>query len=324
MFRLIALIISIVLQLIAVAIALRLTKITKYKISWIFISLGFVFMAIRRFIDLIQFMQKKPIDDLNLLNDWIAVIVSILISLGVIIIPEIFNYIKREEQLRKVAEKKVLNAVLTTEEKERKRFANDLHDGLGPLLSTIKMSLSALVKTEKDTAKLDIIKNAGKVTEEAILSIKEISTNLSPHVLVNFGLTSAIKHFTDKLKESKIIEIDFQSNLYEKRFNGDIEVVIYRSICELVNNTVKHAKASLININLTYNSAKNIIDILYDDDGIGCDIGKILNGNGKGTGLQNIDSRISSINGYIEIDSAKGKGFHSYINIKINNTINHV
>lgn len=316
MFRLIALIISIVLQLIAVAVALRLTKITKYKISWILISLGFVFMAVRRFIDLIQFLRQKPIDDLNLLNDWIAVLISVLISLGVIIIPEIFSYIKKEEQARSVAEKKVLNAILKTEEKERKRFANDLHDGLGPLLSTIKLSLSALVKTEQDISKLDIIKNAEKITEEAITSIKEISSNISPHILKNYGLVSAIKKFSDKIVESGILKIDFQSNMGELRLETDLEVLIYRSVCELINNTIKHANAENVNINLNYNHHNKILDILYDDDGIGCKIDEILNGNTKGMGLQNIESRISSVNGFIDIESKEEKGFHAYISIK--------
>lgn len=320
MFRLIALIISIVLQLIAVAIALRLTKITKYKISWILISLGFVFMAIRRLIDLFQFMQHKPIDDLNLLNDWIAVIISILISLGVIIIPEIFNYINKEEQTRKAAERKVLGAVLRTEEKERKRFANDLHDGLGPLLSTIKMSLSALVKAEKDSSQIEIIKNAEKVTEEALVSIKEISANLSPHVLVNYGLTSAIQKFTEKIKDSKIIVIDFNSNMFGKRLESEVEIILYRTVCELVNNTIKHAKAGKININL--NLKHHIIDLLYDDDGVGCSIEAILDGETAGMGLQNMISRISSINGFLELESEKQKGFHAYVSIRTEKTNN--
>ncbi|HSH50593.1 MAG TPA: histidine kinase, partial [Bacteroidales bacterium] len=159
MFRLIALIISIVLQLIAVFIALRLTKVTKYKISWILISVGFVFMAVRRFIDLFQFINQPASEDLNLLNDWIAVIISILIAAGVIIIPEIFNYLRKAEFDRKNEEKKVLNAIMMTEEKERKRFAKDLHDGLGPLLSTVKISISALLKLEKDPQNIEMIKN---------------------------------------------------------------------------------------------------------------------------------------------------------------------
>lgn len=323
MFRLIALIISILLQLIAVVIALRLTKITKYKISWIFISLGFVFMAVRRLIDLFQFMQKKPIDDLNLLNDWIAVIISVFISLGVIIIPEIFNYIKKEELVRKISENRILNAVHRTEEEERKRFANDLHDGMGPLLSTVRMSLSALIKSETDESKLEILKNTEKVIDEALKSIKEISTNLSPHILNNFGLTSAIKNFTDKIVQTKLVEIDFQSNMFGERLDNDLEVIIYRSVCELVNNTVKHAKAKHIKINLNQISSKNVVDLLYDDDGIGCNMDEITEGHSKGIGLQNMVSRISAINGYIEMDSKKGAGFHAYISIKTKNIDNY-
>lgn len=275
--------------------------------------MGFVFMAIRRLIDLFQFMQRKPIDDLNLLNDWIAVVISVLISLGVIIIPEIFSYIKKEEQTRKEAERKVLGAVLRTEEKERKRFANDLHDGLGPLLSTIKLSLSALVKTEKNPSQIEIIKNAEKITEEALLSIKEISTNLSPHVLINYGLTSAIQKFTDKIKDSKIIDIDFKSNMLGRRLESEIEIVLYRTVCELVNNSIKHSGGNHININLHWKS--NAIDLLYDDDGTGCNIDEILNGETKGMGLQNMLSRISSINGFLEIESKRGKGFHAYVSV---------
>jgi len=316
MVRLIALIISIVLQLIAVVIALRLTKVTKYKISWILISLGFVFMAMRRLIDLFQFIQKSPSDQLNLLNDWIAVIISIMISLGVIIIPEIFNYIKKEEHIRKIAEKKILSAILRTEEKERKRFANDLHDGLGPLLSTVKMSLSVLVKNEKNNSRLEIIKNTEMLIEEAILSIKEISANISPHILNNFGLASAIKSFIEKIEKSKIVKIDFRTNMYSVRLENEIEVVLYRSICELINNSVKHANASLITINI--NIKDDIIDILYDDDGFGCNIERITQGQTNGMGLQNMESRIASINGYLDMKSDKMKGFHAYIQIKTN------
>ena len=101
--------------------------------------------------------------------------------------------------------------------------------------------------------------------------------------------------------------------MFGVRLGSDVEVVIYRSICELVNNTVKHANASFININLNKNN--NIIDILYDDDGTGCNIEDILEEQTEGMGLQNMLSRISSINGYLEMDSEKGKGFHAYISI---------
>ena len=317
MFRLIALIISIILQLVAVFVALRLTKVTKYKISWILISIGFVFMAVRRFIDLFQFMNQPANEDLNLLNDWIAVIISIFIAAGVIIIPEIFNYLNKAENDRKDEEKKVLNAIMVTEEKERKRFAKDLHDGLGPLLSTVKISISALLKSENDPRNIEIIKNSDTVINEAIKSIKVISNNLSPHVLNNFGLAKAIKNFTDNINKLKQITIHFHSNLFEQRIHQNIEIILYRIVCELVHNSVQHAEADRIEINLTQKN--NVIDLFYDDDGKGFNFSYDSVNRNKGSGLQNVISRLESIHGYYEIESKNGKGFHAFISIYINN-----
>ncbi|MEE4198986.1 MAG: histidine kinase [Bacteroidales bacterium] len=316
MFRLVALIISIILQLIAVFVALRLTKVTRYKISWIFISVGFVFMAIRRFIDLFQFMNRPASEELNLLNDWIAVIISVLIASGVIIIPEIFNYIRKAEVDRKNEEKKVLNAVMMTEEKERKRFAKDLHDGLGPLLSTVKISLSALIKSENNPKNSEILKNTDAVISEALKSIKEISNNLSPHVLNNFGLATAIKKFVDHINHLKNVEINFHSNLFNQRINHSIEIILYRIVCELIHNSLQHAGADHIEINL--NQKHTVVDLFYDDDGKGFPFSYDSIIKNKGSGLQNMISRLESIHGYYEIQSSLGKGFHAFVSININ------
>ncbi|HAN17060.1 MAG: hypothetical protein A2X13_05230 [Bacteroidetes bacterium GWC2_33_15] len=319
MLRYIALIISIVLQLVAVVVALRLTKVTKYKISWILISAGFVFMAFRYLIDLFQYMNRPRLEELVVLNDWISVLISIFIASGVIIIPEIFNYMRRAEHARKIAEKNVLNAIIETEERERKRFAKDLHDGLGPLLSTVKMSVSALMKYEKDESNLEIIKNTDHIINEAIKSIKEISNNLSPHVLTNFGLASAVKNFTDKINETRVIDITFKSNMYNQRFSTNIEVVLYRTICELVNNSLQHSNAKNIHINLFSDDSK--IDLNYEDNGKGFDTHKVMQGGNRGTGLMNMISRVESVNGTFKFESKLKQGFKA--NFCINYTKRH-
>jgi len=317
MFRLVALIVSIVLQLIAVFVALRLTKVTKYKISWILISVGFVFMAVRRFIDLFQFMNRPASENLNLINDWIAVIISILIAIGVIIIPEIFNYLRKVEDARKNEDKKILNAIMMTEEKERKRIAKDLHDGLGPLLATVKISVSALLKKEKEPGNIEIIKNADGVITEAIRSIKDISNNLSPHVLNNFGLATAIKKFANNINQLKKTAIHFHSNMFNQRLSNSVEIILYRIVCELIHNSIQHADAEHIEISL--NNRNNIIDLFYDDDGKGFNFSYETIFNNKGSGLQNMISRLDSIHGYHEIESKPGKGFHAYVSINISN-----
>jgi len=270
-------------------------------------------MAFRYLIDLFQYMNRPRLEELVVLNDWISVLISIFIASGVIIIPEIFNYMKRAEYARKIAEKNVLNAIIETEERERKRFAKDLHDGLGPLLSTVKMSVSALMKNEKDESNLEIIKNTDHIINEAIKSIKEISNNLSPHVLTNFGLASAVKNFTDKINETKVVEIKYESNMFNQRFSTNIEVVLYRTICELVNNSLQHSKAKNIKIDLVSNDT--LIDLLYEDNGQGFDVQRIRQDNLRGSGLRNMISRVESVNGTYKFESKLKSGFKADISI---------
>ncbi len=171
-----------------------------------------------------------------MIDEWIGVLVSFMIIVGVVLIREIFYSLKRAEIDRLRTEKRVLNAIINTEENERKRFAKDLHDGLGPLLSTVKMSLSSLTARISDPSDKSILNNTNHLVNEAINTIKDISNNLSPHILSNFGLASAIGAFTTKINQTKTIEIDFKSNMENQRLENDKEVVMYRAVCELINN----------------------------------------------------------------------------------------
>ena len=134
MIRLLALVISIGLQIVAASIALRFMKLTKYRLSWILLSLAFTFMAIRKIFHLIELMRGEGTMQMAVLDEWIEAFISVLIFGGVILIRELFFSLKRAEIDRSRSERKVLHAVINTEENERKRFAKDLHDDLGPLL----------------------------------------------------------------------------------------------------------------------------------------------------------------------------------------------
>lgn len=312
----IALVVSILLQFLAAIAAIRLTKVTKYNLSWILISLGFVVMAINRLFELIPVLYEKIPIDMNVVFTWMGLITSFFVATGVLMIRKIFNFIKRMEQARRENEKRILNAIIQTEEKERKRFAKDLHDGLGPLLSTVKMSVSTLQLMDNDPARKEIIENTAYVVDESIKSIKEISNNLSPHILINFGLASAIKDFTNKI-DPKVIVINYFTDAYNKRFDENIEVVLYRIVCELINNTLKHAQAKTIDINFTYQH-KTIL-ISYSDDGIGFDVNEILSENPSGTGMgySNMVSRINSIKGKMDVESSPESGTKVLIRVKI-------
>lgn len=313
MVRLIALIISIVLQIIAASIALRFMKLTKYRLSWILLSLAFVFMAVQKIIQFFEFFRGTPSYTWQMINEWTGVLISFMIIVGVVLIRELFYSLKRLDLERVRAEKRVINAIVTTEEKERKRFAEELHDGLGPLLSTVKMSLSTLIEKIKDSPEADILNNTNHLVNEALNTLKDISNNLSPHVLSNFGLASAIAAFTAKINQTGAVEIDFKSNMEGLRLENDKEVVIYRAACELINNSIRHSGASRIEIEL--NKHEKFITLQYNDNGRGFDSTALSSEDPKGMGLSNIETRVKSVDGVFILESDPGKGMSALIKL---------
>jgi len=307
-------VIAIILQFFAVAVALKLTRVTKYNSSWMLLTLGFILMAIMRLVEFLPYVSNIKPQDYREIFVWGGVITSLVFAIGVFMIQKIFKYMKRVEDSRRLTEKMFLNTIIQTEEKERKRFAKDLHDGLGPLLSSVKMSVSSLAQMKHDEASREIVENTEMVINEAIKSLKEISDNLSPHVLNNFGLIRALNNFSNKINITKTIRINLISDLKEERFDSNVEVVLYRVICELINNTIKHAQAKKIDISLTKDG--QYLLIIYKDDGKGFDVSKVIEQPASsGMGFSNIYSRINSLKGEIKIESEHKKG--ALVTIKV-------
>ncbi len=308
----IALILSFVLQFAAAIIAFMLTKRTRTNIAWWLISFGFLLMAIRRIFEFFQLSDPGSRLFTGMLSTWTGVLISVLMLGSLIFIKRIFNIQKRMDDLRKANESRVLSAIMRTEENERLNFAKELHDGLGPLLSSVKMAVSSAHTGNNNPQNKEVMIHAEKLIDESITSLKEISNKLSPHVLNNFGLKKAVKSFITHMAPVDNLNINFDSNLGEKRYPYNTEVVLYRVICELINNSLKHAEAR--NIYITLMDEADGIRLDYLDDGIGFD-SKILEIGEKGMGFANIRSRIKSLNGTIEIYSVPNEGVR--VNVKI-------
>ena len=203
-----------------------------------------------------------------------------------------------------------MTAVLRTEERSRASFSRELHDGLGPLLSSAKMSLSALQRANLSDNDRAVLQNSAAVIDEAIRSLREISNNLSPHILSNFGLARGIKQFVDRLGTTRDTNILFTTTIGEERFDSNIEVILYRVVCELVNNSLKHAKCTDISITLRRDGKHLVVE--YRDNGVGFLLRDVEN---RGMGLSNIRSRISSLNGKIKITSRPNEGMLARVSV---------
>lgn len=220
-----------------------------------------------------------------------------------------------DETQREQNQQKLLNTIIETEEKERRRFAEDLHDDLGPFLSGIMLYINELGHDDMDKIQHDEIINYMKETvNEAIKRTREISNNLMPSILFDYGLAYAIESFVEKIAVTKQITIHFKKENLLKRYSRTIEIVVYRIAIELINNSLKHSKAE--NIYLFLYGSPNSIGLEYSDDGIGFSLEKTLENN-KGMGLHNILNRLQSVKGSYTFDNNLKKGFQIKIRIDI-------
>ncbi len=216
---------------------------------------------------------------------------------------------------KKEMQNKILSTIIQTEEKVKQRFAKDLHDGLGPILSTIKLYLKTLenkIEEKKDKNIYSIVKKIEEIINEAINSTKEISNQLSPHILTNFGLITAIKSIIKKIEFSSNIKFMLTADVIE-RFDSNIETSVYRIILELINNSIKHAKPN--NIKISILQLDNLLNVTYNDDGQGFEFNQLENN--LGMGLQNIQNRVNLLHGNYELKTRANQGFYLFFSVPI-------
>lgn len=305
----IALILSVVFQFMTAIIALTLIKRTRTNIAWWLISAGFILMAIRRIFEMTFIFNNNNEIINNNINSWLGVGISIIMLISLGFVKRIFNIQERINKIKSENESRVFSAIIRAEEKQKHAFSRELHDGLAPLLSSVKMSVSALKKTKSSDNEIKILTNTDKLIDEALKTVKEISNNLSPHVLFNYGILKALKSFVNKMPENIMPAIHIESNIEDKRYDHTIEMVLYRVFCELITNSIKHAEAK--NIYITIFEHNKTLNINFLDDGVGFVFDDFENMVNYGSGLSNIISRIKSVHGSSNFFSEPEQGFNA-------------
>ena len=216
--------------------------------------------------------------------------------------------IKRLEQENKVL---ALNSMIEGQEAERMRIAQDLHDGLGGLLTTVKAHFSAIEREIEAVKNINVFDKTNNLIDQACLEVRRIAHDMVPHSIQLSGLRGAL----DELKQS--IETRGMScavevhNLESVHISAQKSSMIYRILQEITTNALKHSEGKQILIQLIVH--ENLLHILVEDDGKGFDINQVLQKDGMG--LKSIDSRIKYLNGTINYDSSPKHG--TTINIDI-------
>ncbi|CAH0160158.1 Sensor histidine kinase ComP [Pedobacter sp. Bi27] len=218
------------------------------------------------------------------------------------------NYKQKVAELQQKQQLEISKAMLNAEEKERNRVAQDLHDGLGGMLSGLKINLSNWAK-HRDMQLHDVeLQRIVNQLDNSVTELRHIARNMMPQTLLKFGLETALKDLAESAM-SKHMHIDFQALNISKHIALEEQIIIYRVVQEILTNTLKHAQASEVVLQCSENKKRFYITV--EDDGIGFDTSTYK----KGLGIENIKNRIAYLKGTFEIDSHPGNG--TTINIEI-------
>jgi signal transduction histidine kinase len=223
---------------------------------------------------------------------------------------------ERAERIEEVHRQQMLQASVDSQESVRRQIGGDLHDEIGTLLSASRMSLTQILKFSDDSVKRErLILETQQQLNDALNNVRRISKDLMPSTLDEFGLIAALKDFTQKISEHTGVLVCFSHGELSEIFDKKIELMLYRSSQELINNALKHAQASVINVTLSKTEERLILQV--SDNGIGFDLAEVNQPN-RGIGIKNIESRISVIKGgQIKFDVEKGRGASFEISVPL-------
>lgn len=220
---------------------------------------------------------------------------------------------ERMAALEKQREADQLRSMINGEEQERKRIAQELHDGLGTLLATVKLQFNAVQNERPDIDTVKSYQKADNLLDEACTEVRKISYNLMPAILQQYGLEYALQDLCEGINRSGRLEVSFIPFGLDFAFDDQTAVSVYRIVQELVKNTLRHAEASELIVQLSVED--DALNIVVEDDGQGFDPAEKLHN--PGIGLQSIQSRLALLGGKMEVESSPQAGATFNIDIPL-------
>ncbi len=249
-------------------------------------------------------------------SKWIIVIIALAIGAILLVLIKMQSNMRKaqaEKDAAIIAERdRGTKAVFNAQEEERKRISKDLHDGVGQQLSGLKMAFQKLgreLKTIAPERAPDIVRLSNIVSESAD-EVRAISHQMMPKALTELGLIEAIDDMLKKSLEINNIDFQFEHFGIKERLDEKIELSLYRVVQELVNNIIKHSKATKVSVQLFKNQGKIIL--IVEDNGIG-----LKHERSDGHGLLNIRTRVNTLNGELNLEPSPNSGTLATIRIPI-------
>lgn len=206
-------------------------------------------------------------------------------------------------ELKKITEdqqNKLTLAAIESEEAERKRISAELHDEVGALLSAIKLYLHQIQPDHlNNEAKIEVLNQSKRLLDETVKTVRNISSNLQPIIIADFGLESTIQHFCNKINQSDALTVSLTVQEALVRLPPEKDLAIFRIVQELTNNILKHAHPTGIHYSLVQKMDSIEIYIEYDGNGMNQEEYEKKLYQVQGLGLKNIQNRLNVLKGYV-------------------------
>jgi two-component system NarL family sensor kinase len=236
--------------------------------------------------------------------------VAMLVLAGFIILFVVYYQKKmiqeqlKRQQLELDFQNKMMEATLESEENERRRLAGDLHDSVGGMLSTIRVGLTGIAKQLPDPR---LVEQSKQMLDDTLTTVRRISLDLMPSTLEKFGLLPALKELCERFEGASLIPVTFVAQGDIRPMTGSRELKIYRIVQELINNAIKHAQASVINVTVI---GREDLQVSVEDDGKGFNPSLVPPSvpGSSGLGLYNMENRARLLNARLEFDNHVKKG----------------
>lgn len=254
----------------------------------------------------------------------IAVMLLMVVS---ILLAVIYNQRKKDqhrkavEKLREQQQNQLIEAAVRSEELERHRIAETLHDEVGAILSSAKLHLLGIKSDVLDERDQKLHEKGRELLNEVIQKVRGISHNLHSNILKEFGLNEAIRHFVKKVTQGTMIQATTALDDNYKTENAEDDISIYRMVQELMNNILKYANATEFLISSTLENNELNLVLFHNGDGLTQEQFEELRFRKEGLGLKNIQNRIILLKGTIHFTrGGEGYRINIHVPVKTNNT----
>lgn len=207
------------------------------------------------------------------------------------------------QSLREAQQNSLIEAAVRSEEIERHRIAETLHDEVGAILSSTKLHLQGIKPDNLNEKDYQLYQRTKELLDEATQKVRGISHNLHSNILKEFGLNEAIRHFVKKVVQSDMMQAATELDDAYSTQNPENDISIYRMVQELINNILKHAGATRLTVASFFVPPQLTLTIVYDGRGLSQEQFEAFRYSKDGLGLKNIQNRIILLKGTLRFDA---------------------